>query len=72
MKILLTIFAALAILLTNVMCIVVTYNCTALYYNRFTSAPWDVGLIYCIPFGVAIIACSLVSYFAKKKGNNKA
>lgn len=62
------IFAALAILLTNAMCVVVTYNCTALYCNPLNSAPWDVGLLYAIPFGIGIIACSIVSYIAKKKG----
>ena len=67
MKKLSTIFAALAILLTNIMCFVVTYNCTALRYVPGISAPWGTGLFFAIPFAVGIIACSVVSYIAKKK-----
>ena len=62
-------FAALAILLTNVMCVVVAYNCTALHCNPLNSAPWDVGLLYAIPFVIGIIACSVVSFSAKKREN---
>ena len=61
------IFAALAILLTNIMCIVVTYNCTVLRYAPGNSAPWDVGLLFGIPFVIGIIACSVVAYIAKKR-----
>ena len=67
MKKLSTIFAALAILLTNIMCVVVTYNCTVLQYAPGNSAPWDVGLLFAIPFVIGIIVCSIVSYIAKKK-----
>ena len=63
-----TIFSALAILLTNVMCILVTYSCTALHCNPLNSGPWDVGLIYIIPFAPAIIACAVVAHIAKKRG----
>ncbi len=63
-----TIFSFLAILLTNIMCIVVTFNCTALYCNPLNSAPWDVGLLYCIPFIPAIIACAIVAHVARKRG----
>ena len=68
MKKLSTIFAILAILLTNIMCVAVTYNCTVLCYAPGNSAPWDVGLLYAIPFVIGIIICSVVSHFAKKKG----
>lgn len=70
MKKLSTIFAALAILLTNIMCIVVTNLCTSGYHaekHHLTSAPWEIGLLFMIPFAIAIIACSIVSYVAKKK-----
>ena len=67
MKKLSTIFAALAILLTNIMCVVVTYNCTVLRYAPGNSAPWDVGLLFAIPFVIGIIVCSIVSHIAKKK-----
>lgn len=68
MKKLSTIFAALAILLTNIMCVVVTYNCTVLRYAPGNSAPWEVGLIFGIPFMIGIIACSIVAYVTKKRG----
>ena len=70
MKKLSTIFAALAILLTNIMCVVVTNLCTSGYHaeeHHLTSAPWEIGFLFVIPFAVAIIACSIVSYIAKKK-----
>ena len=70
MKKLSTFFAYLAILLTNIMCVVVTNLCTSGYYaakHHLTSAPWEVGLLFIIPFAIAIIACSVVSYIAKKK-----
>jgi len=63
-------FALLAILLTNIMCVVVTNICTSGYHaekHHFTSAPWEVGLLFIIPFAIGIIACSTVSYIAKKK-----
>ena len=68
MKKISTIFAALAILLTNIMCVVVTYNCTVLRYAPGNSAPWEVGLIFGIPFMIGIIACSIVAYVTKKRG----
>ena len=70
MKKISTIFAALAIFLTNIMCVVVTNLCTSGYHaekHHFTSAPWEVGFLFIIPFAIAIIACSIVSYIAKKK-----
>ena len=70
MKTLSNVFAILAILLTNIMCVVVTNICTSGYHaaeHHFTSAPWEVGLLFIIPFAIGIIACSIVSYIAKKK-----
>ena len=75
MKKLSNIFAMLAILLTNIMCVVVSSICTSGYHaaeHHFTSAPWEVGLLFIIPFAIAIIACSVVSYIAKKKEKSKA
>ncbi len=74
MKKLSNVFAMLAILLTNIMCVVVTNLCTSGYHaekHHFTSAPWEVGLLFAIPFAIAIVACSIVAYIAKKKANNK-
>ncbi len=67
MKKLSTIFATFAMLLTNVMCVVVTYNCAVLRYAPGNSAPWYAGLFSAVPFVIGIIACSVVSYVAKKK-----
>ena len=71
MKKLSNVFAILAILLTNIMCVVVTNIFTSGYYAEkhfLTSAPWEVGFLFIIPFAIAIIACAIVSYIAKKKG----
>ncbi len=70
MKKLSNVFAIIAILLTNIMCIVVTNICTTGYFagkHHLTSAPWEVGLLFIIPFAIAIIACSVIAYIAKKK-----
>jgi predicted Na+-dependent transporter len=67
MKKLSSIFTLLAILLTNIMCVVVTYNCTVLRYAPGNSAPWEVGLILIIPFAFGIITCAIVTYVAKKR-----
>lgn len=64
-------FTILAILITNIMCIFVTYVCTSGYYNeiyQYTSAPWEIGLLFIIPFSIVIIFCCIISYIAKKKG----
>lgn len=73
MKKLSNIFAALAILLTNIMCVVVTKICTSGYYAGkygLTSAPWEIGLLFIIPFAIGIIACSVVAHIAKKKAKS--
>lgn len=72
MKILSRIFAALAILLTNIMCVVVTYNCTILRYVPGNGAPWEVGLLFIIPFAIGIIVCSVVAHVAEKKVRNSS
>ncbi len=70
MKKISNIFAMLAILLTNMMCIVVTNICTSGYHaaeHHLTSVPWEAGFLFIIPFAIGITACSLVAYVAKKK-----
>ena len=72
MKKLSNVFAMLAILLTNIMCVVVTNICTSGYHaakHHFTSAPWEVGLLFIIPFAIAIIACAIIAYVTKKKAD---
>ena len=71
MKKISNIFAALAILLTNIMCVVVTNICTSGYHaemHHYTSAPWEVGFLFIIPFAIGIVACSIVAYIAKRRG----
>ena len=73
MKKLSNIFAILAILLTNVMCVVVTNVCTNGYHaakHHLTSAPWEVGLLLIIPFAIGILLCSLIALIAKKRANS--
>ena len=67
MKKLSILFAVLAVLLSNMMCVAVTFNCTALRYAPGNSAPWTVGLLYIIPFAIGILACALVSFVTGKK-----
>ena len=70
MKKISNIFALSAILLTNIMCIVVTNICTSGYYaarHYLTGAPWETGLLFIIPFAIGIIACSVIAYIANKK-----
>ena len=57
------VFAILAILLTNIMCIVVTNICTSGYYaakHYLTSAPWEVGLLFIIPFAMVTFLCAVI------------
>ena len=71
MKKLSNVFAAFAILLTNIMCVVVTNICTSGYHaemHHYTSAPWEVGFLFIIPFAIGIVTCSIVAYIAKKRG----
>lgn len=64
------IFAALAILLSNVMCAVVAYNyCDLLWGGRYAgySAPPGVAFVYCIPYGAGIIICVILTRIFSKK-----
>lgn len=70
MKKLSLIFAALSIILTNVMVAVIAYN-----YARIEmcikysgcSAPASVAFVYAIPFGIVIIACIVLAIHLKNK-----
>ena len=58
------IFAALAILLSNVMCATVAYSyCSLEYCGRYLgcSAPPDAAFLYCIPYGASIIICGRIA-----------
>lgn len=63
-------FAALAILLANVMCAAVAYNYCALQWGgkyACYSAPAWAAFIYCIPYGIGIAICVLLAWFFNKK-----
>ena len=67
MKKLSKLFGLAAISLFGIMCVFVTYNCTALYYCETCSAPWTTGLIFMIPFALAIISFGVLAVVANKK-----
>ncbi len=64
-------FAAFAILLSNIMCAAVAYNyCTLQWGGQYAgySAPADTAFLLCIPYGMGIIICMiLVWVFIKKR-----
>ena len=57
----------LSSLLTNIMCIFITYQWTLLELNRANSAPGYVSLIYSIPFIPIIILLLIIGFIYKKK-----
>lgn len=64
-------FAALAILLSDVMCAAVAYNYCALQWcGRYAgcSAPPSVSFVYCIPYGVGITICVILAWFFHWRG----
>ena len=63
-------FAALAVLLSNVMCAVVAYNyCDLQWGGQYAgySAPSSVAFVYCIPYGIGIIICVILAWLFNKK-----
>ena len=65
-KHLVCLFAALAILLSNVMCATVAYNyCSLQWCGRYAgcSAPADTAFLLCIPYGIGIIISAALSWF---------
>lgn len=66
-------FAALAILLSDVMCAVVAYDyCNLVWCGRHfaCSAPPRTAFLYAIPFGVGILACTAVAIVCRKKAKS--
>lgn len=64
------IFAALAILLSDIMCAVVAYNyCDLLcgIEHAGFSAPASLALLHAIPFAIGIIACVVLAIIFRKK-----
>lgn len=74
MKKLTTIFAVLAILLSDVMCAVVAYNYCALEWGgkyEAWSAPASTALLLTIPYAIGIITCVVLAIVFKRKYINK-
>ena len=70
MKKLSTIFAVLAILLSDVMCAVVAYNYCALEWGgkyEAWSAPASTALLLAIPYAIGIIICVVLAIVFKRK-----
>lgn len=70
MKILSKVFAAFAILLSDVCCAVVAFNyCDMLWQIKYagTSFPASIAFLYAIPFGIGIVICAALSYVFYKK-----
>ncbi len=70
MKKLSTLFAALAVLLSDVMCAVVAYNyCELLWGAKYAgySAPASTAFLYAVPYALAIAACAALAVVFKKR-----
>ena len=74
MKFLSNLFFALAILLSNIMCIVVAYNYRGLLCSiehAGFSAPAGIAFFYGIPFIVGIVICVILAIKFRKKGDKR-
>ena len=63
-------FAALAFLLSNVMCAVVAYNyCDLQWGGQYAgySVPSSAAFLYSIPYGIGIIICVILAWIFSKK-----
>lgn len=68
-------FAALAILLSNVMCAAVAYNyCDMQWGIRYScySAPASVAFLLVIPYGFGIVICAVLAWVFHKKHRRSA
>lgn len=74
-KILPKLLVVLAVLLSDVMCIITAYNYCSLEYSNpsfqrtITSAPAWVAYLYAIPFIIVIAACLILALILNKKSN---
>ena len=70
MAVLSAVFAALAVILSDVMCAVAAFNfCDMLWGIRYAgySAPASVAFMTAVPYAVGIIICVILSLFLKKR-----
>lgn len=66
-------FAALAILLSNVMCAAAAYSyCMLQWCGQYggCSAPADTAFLLCIPYGIGIVICAVLALLFHKKYQN--
>ena len=64
------VFAALAVILSDVMCAVVAFNfCDMLWGIKYAgySAPASVAFLTAVPYAVGIIICVILALFRKKR-----
>ena len=65
-------FACLAILLSDIMCAVVSSSYTSMLWGiqyEGYSAPAETAFFYAIPFAAAIVLCVLLSVYFKKRAD---
>ena len=70
MAVLSAVFAALAVILSDVMCAVAAFNyCDMLWGIKYAgySAPASVAFLTAVPYAVGIIICVILSLFLKKR-----
>ena len=70
MKKLSIIFGVLAVLLSDIMCAVVSYNyCDLLWGRQYAgySAPASTAFVYAIPFVIGIIVCVVLAIVFRRK-----
>lgn len=70
MKKLSILFAALAVLLSDVMCAVVAYNyCELLWGAKYAgySAPAATAFLFAVPYSIAIAVCAVLAVVFKKR-----
>lgn len=63
-------FAALAVLLSDVMCAAVAYNyCTLQWGGQYAgySAPASTAFLLCIPYGCGILVCIILAVLLGRK-----
>jgi len=68
------VFGAIAIVLSHIMCIVVTWNYRDMLYgieHSGYSAPASVAFITAVPYLIAILACVILSAIFKRKNSAK-
>ena len=71
-KILEHVFAAAAIILSDIMCMAVGYEYSALEWGRrygLNSAPPYIAFLYAVPFVVGIVICVILSLVFRRKAN---